>query len=330
MEPNTTAAPAADGNTSTPAAPATDDYGFPTTSEMDTEGMSDAELEAFVDKTLGVSPKGGTTNAPTAPVLPTPPAPNADDKTPVPPTPNPNPAPPEPPKPEAEVPEVPKPEAPAEAPELDTSDLWVKVKNADGELVQISLEEGVPDDFQFFSDEQLWFALDSFNEMRQIKAEREAEITKSLEAKAAAESDQKTMQTTTAGWANEIQELIDAGFIEKAAKPPADGKLYTPEEVAADPGLKKTQDVFEYMKAENTERAKNGKPALTSFTAAFVQLKKQADDKEATDRQAQAANLTKQRGAMVGGTSAPVSTDKGYVYKRGSARNIWQVKTDDI
>lgn len=312
MEPNSSPAnpaPAADASQ-------VDSYGFPVAGDMSTDNMSDAELEAYVDKTLGVksTPPAPDDKPPTevapvteAPVTPvTPPAP--DDKP---------------------APEL-SPETPAEVPTLDTADLWLEVKDTNGDTIRLTLDDGIPDDFLFANDKQLYEVLDAFQEMKQLRKEREGTIEKAIADKNASEADQKTQKSTLDGWANEIQDLIDAGLIAKSDKAPADGKAYTPAEVAADEGLKLTSNVFDYMKTENAKRQTQGKPALTSFTAAFTLYKKGADATAEVEAQKQKNEIAKQRGGMVGGTSAPAGSDKPYVYKRGSARNIHQVDTSDI
>lgn len=313
MEPNATpVAPAADGA----VAPQVDNYGFPVGGDMSTDNMSDAELEAFVDKTLGVKGGSGTESKETEPKDPA--AASVQPVTP------PAEVLPPPPAPE------PEPVEPVEVPDLDTSDLWLEVKDTNGDTVRLTLDEGVPDDFLFANDKQLYEVLDAFQEMKQLRKERESTIEKALADKATAEADQKTQQSTMDGWSNEIQDLVEAGLIEKSESKPADGKQFTPAEIAADPGLKLTSEVFNYMKTENAKRQAAGKNPLTSFTAAFTLYKKEADASGEAEALKQKNLLAKQRGSIVGGASAPSGSDKPFVYKRGSARNIHQVDTSDI
>lgn len=320
MEPNSSPAlPAATD------APQTDSYGFPLAGDLSTDDMSDADLEAFVDKTLGVTHKESSDATAAKPVTPVSP----ETETAVAGSPSPTPAPAVPATtPTEEV--KPTPELNAEVPALDTSDLWLEVVTAGGEKARLNLDEGIPDDFLFASDKQLFEVLDAFNEMKQIRHDREATIEKALADKATTEADLQTQQSTMNSWATEIQDLVDAGLIDKTEKQPADGKIYSPQEIGADPGLKLTNDVFAYMKDENSKRQTAGKAPLTSFTAAFTLYKKQSDAASEVALQKQKNEHAKQRGALVGGTAAPAGSDKGYTYKRGSARNIWQVDTSDI
>lgn len=332
MEPN--AAPAAspavaDAGTETPTV---DSYGFPIAGDLSTDDMSDAELEAFVDQSLGIKPKGATNESNTTPPAATPanPANVAPVTTPTPDVPAATTPPAVTPQPEAKpTPEL-APEAPVEIPTLDTSDLWIDILNADGEKVRLSLDEGVPEDIQFTSDKQLYEVMDAFNEMRQLKANREAKITEATTAKEKQETAQQSEQATIVSWGNEIQDLIDAGLIPKSEKQPADGKTYTQAEIDAEPGLKLTNDVFDYMKAQNAKRTADGKGLITSFAAAFTLFKNDADRLAQVEADKQANDLKKKRGAIVGGGSSPSGSDKGYTYKRGSARNVWQVDTSDI
>ncbi len=206
----------------------------------------------------------------------------------------------------------------------------MEVTNSDGEKVKLSLDDGIPDGFLFVDDKQLFEVLDSFQEMKQLKADRETKIEATLATKAEADANQATQAATMNGWANEIQDLTDAGLIDAAKANPATGTAYTEAEIAADPGLKLTNDVFKFMSEENTKRVTAGKAPLTSFTAAFTLFKKDATAAEKEAEAKKQADLVKQRGAIVGGSSAPTGGGKTPVYKRGSAKNIWQVNTDDI
>ncbi len=320
-EPDTAAT--AQTNTDGGDAATVDAYGFPTSGELSTDGMSDAELEAFVDQSLGVKSKGNS-DVPTEDAKP---RTSAENQTP----------PDVQPESPSNHPGSPKPEDAVrgdsdkegdvaadtgQSETLDTSDLWYKVTDANGQEVTLKLDDGIPDDFLFASDKQLFEVLDSFQEMKALKAERESKIEKVVAEKAAAEADQKTQQSTMAGWANEIDDLIEAGLIDKTDAQPADGKAYSAAEIAANPGLQTTSQVFDYMKTENTKRAAAGRAPLTSFAAAFSLYKK------ATDTSAEVEALPSPR--MCSTIASPAANDKGYVYKRGSARNVWQVDTSDI
>lgn len=334
MEPNSAAA--SPESTQTPAAetgaPAVDNFGFPTTDPLSTEGMSDAELEAEVDRGLGLPTKSGGTNEPATTPNPTAPT---DGSTPPAGTPQggagttPPATPPAVAEPEAAPLETPA--TPTEIALPDASDLWVEAQNADGEMIRLQFdpdhpESFLPEDFKFLNDHVLFETLNAKREMQQLAADRLAKYNGELETQANAESQQDQLQ----GWDNELQELISQGRMTAPGAPPADGKQYTEAEVAADPALQEMNAVFKFMAEDNQKRQADGRPRNSSYTRAYLAWDKQRGDSDAAAEQAKAAALVKQRGAIVGGSSAPASSDKGYVYKRGSARNIYQVPTDDI
>lgn len=312
--------------------PVVDTYGFDTPDALDTELTPEAEQE-YVDKVLGV--KGGSnedkSENPEAPNPPTgkPADAPADGAKPDVPTATPVAAPPAPEEKPAEKPE--------EAPVLDTSDLWVDVENREGKVVRITLEDGVPDDFTFKNDKSLYEVMDAINEMRSLKASREADIEKFNTEKSEREAATKSNQDVLDGWNTEMSDLMDAGVMEKPKAPPANGKEYTSEEIAADPALQEMNSVFDFMKTENAKRNADGKSPVRSYGTALTLMRNSAKavadadaTKKAEEEQKAADDLVKKRGALVGGTSSQSGNSKGYVYKRGSAKNIYQVPTDDI
>lgn len=327
MDENSSSAP------DTNNAPVVDTYGFDTPDALETELSLDAE-QAYVDKVLGIAGKeakdesaeesdGKTGDKPAETgVEENPTTGDKPDTKPV--------APPAPKAPEA-------PAEPEEAPTLDVSDLWVDVQDREGKTVRITLEEGIPDDFTFKSDKSLYEVMDAIREMRDLKLSRENDI-KDWEAKqsekAAAD---KAQEDTVAGWNEEIEDLFEAGILDKPKAPPANGASYTPEEIAADPALTTMNGVFDFMKAENAKRLTSGKAPIKSYGLALTMFQKTTNSEaeaaaklEADAKQKAEDELTKKRGAVVGGTSSPSKDAKGYVYKRGSAKNIYQVDTSDI
>lgn len=308
-------------------APVVDTYGFDTPDALETELSQDAE-SAYVDKVLGLTPKEAKDDKGTEKPDDKP-APVDEPEKPITPPTTPN-TPPTPVEKPAEV-------KPAEAPTLDVSDLWVDVQDREGKTVRITLEDGIPDDFTFKNDKALYDVMDAMREMKDLKAGRESEIAdwqKEQDAKAAAA---KVSEETVNGWNQEIDDLFETGILEKPKAPPANGQSYTPEEIAADPALQIMNGVFDFMRDENVKRDAAGKPAIKSYGLALSlyqnQAKIQADaeakaQKEIEDKAE--AEVIKKRGAVVGGTSTPTADSKGFAYKRGSAKNIWQVDTSDI
>lgn len=305
MDPET-AAPATDDSDSA-AAPQVDSYGFPIGGEMDTNDMSDEQLADYVDKTLGI--KGGSN---------VPPAKTDDQPKEDPVTPPAPPAPPvEEPKPAEEVAET--------APEMKTDDLWIEVKDGEGKSIKLSLEDGIPDEFTFTSDKQLFEILQSFEEMKALKKERQTEIdTWNTEHEAKA-SEAQTQQEVFAAWDQEIKDLIDAKILDSPKLAATDPNFLK------DPAVVKVDTVFKYMTDQNTKREADGKPSIRSFAVAYNLYTNDEQTKATADKAKADAELAKKRGAMVGGTSSPTGGgDKSAVYRRGSARNIWQVDTSDI
>lgn len=300
MEPDT--APAADE----PAAKV-DSYGFPTADEMNTDDMSDEQLAEFVDSTLGV--KG----APHVSPVKTDDQPKEDPVT--------------PPTPPAPVEEA-KPVEPVEelevVPELKTDDLWVEVKDSEGKTIKLSLEDGLPDDFTFTSEKQLFEILQSFEEMKSLKKDRQAEVDKWNSEHAAKADEAKTEQAVINAWDQEIQDLVDAKILDAPKLAQGDPNFLK------DPAVVKVDQVFKYMMEQNSQRAKDNKALIKSFAVAY-NLYTNDEQTKAAETQAKAdAEATKKRGALVGGTSAPTGNSDRPVYRRGSARNVWQVDTSDI
>lgn len=309
-----------------------DNYGFDTPDALETQ-LSQEEETAYVDKVLNVKEskaedKDESTKEPNGEASEKPAekgtekSGEGDNKPAIPPAP---------------TPEEKPVEKPQEAPTLDTSDLWVDVQDREGKTVRITLEDGIPDDFTFKNDKGLYEVMDAIKEMRDIKASREAEIEKFNADKMEHEAASKSNQDILDGWNTEIQDLMDSGVMTAPKAPPANGTEYTAEEIEGDPALQQMNAVFDFMKTENVKRTADGKTPLRSYGTAFSLLQnseKVKADAEATkqaEEEAKAkAELTKKRGAMVGGTSSQSGDSKGYTYRRGSAKNIYQVDTSDI
>lgn len=332
--PAANSAPTPSAETSTPA---TDNFGFPTTDPLSTDGMSDAELEAEVDRALGLPTKSGGTNEPaTTPNPATPPSgstpptgtPKAGDGT----------------NPPAATPTTPEPETPPatpgivdeppelQAPELDFSDLWIDVQNTEGETVRLVFDPDEPDtflpkDFMFTDDAQLFEIMEAKAEMQGLVKDRLKEYNDFEETQAAFASEQEVLT----GWDSELQELIDEGHLAAPAGPPANGQQYTPEEVAADPALQAMDELFKFLASDNEKRKAAGKPLNQSLSRVLLPWQKQNNtNAEAEAIKAENARA-KAQGGLVGGSSAPTGSGESQpLYKRGSARNIWQVDTSDI
>jgi len=214
---------------------------------------------------------------------------------------------------EAEEPEEPesKDEKP-EAAEADTSDLWIEVEDSEGKTRKLTLEDGVPDDFTFKNDKQLFDILQAFDEMRNILKER----TDSIEAdkdKAQEETQKAERQKEVENNLNsEIDELISAGILDAPKAKPTD------KDFLDDPAVKKVAEVIDFMKDN---------PTLRSFgTALQVMTKQQADAKEKADRKAD-NDSAKDRGGKVGGSSATAGS-QAEAYKSGQFASIYDIPVE--
>lgn len=230
--------------------------------------------------------------------------------------------------------------APADIPAVDLSDLWVDVDaysvTTDDEgkqqrtekTVRISVDgglEALTDDIFFKSDKQMAEILDSLNEMRGIKKERQAEHDKAVAEKEATEAKAADEKATLANWDEEIADLVAAGTLEAPKVAPDDPKFLE------DPSAQKIDEVFKFMAEENKKRSAEGKNPIRSFALAFNLLSKDQSKVEEEAKAKQEAEDIKKRGALVGGgSSASAGSGKDFVYKSGSAKSIWAVNTDDI
>lgn len=238
---------------------------------------------------------------------------------------------------------------PAEIPAVDLSDLWIEFEgvtlddegNTTPKTFKVGVDDELPEEARFKNDKQLAEYLQARDEMNKTKAERQQDHDSKVAEQEAAQSEVAARQATLDNWDSEIEDLVGAGLIEAAQKPPADPtKGYTAEEVEADPGLKTVDAVFKFMATENAKRATEGKKPLPSFATAFnlwskdqtnaeAEAKKKADEEEAKRK----AEEVKNRGGKVGGSGSgggAASGGSSSIYKAGSARSIWQVPVDDV
>lgn len=316
------------------AAPQVDNFGFPI--ENGGADMSDNDMNALIDRTLGL--RGGNSEQATEKPANTGEASTTDvsgdtDK---------KPATPPDPKQEDKKTDVqpPAPQQPAAPPapaqdepafELKTDDLWIEVTDANGKKTKLTLDDGIPDDFMFVNDKQLFEVMRSFSEMAHLKDTRQQAIDEAKAQQEQLKQAEMTQQEVIAGWDAEVADLISGGLMEAPKAQPG-----TPE-WSTDPSVKQMEAVLEYMTNENVERVKDGRSPIRSFALAFNLYQKtqqaSADAEAEKERQAEEKRkqeLIKARGGVVGGSSAPSPDSSKYVYKRGSAKNIWQVPVDDL
>lgn len=326
MDPDT-ASTAPDTGTVIPnTEPAAEKPNYESTNDLDFE-MTPEQEQAFVNSTLGIpepakeAPKDDN-KADDGTVKPVGEEPKTPEVLPAEPDTLTAPEPATPPAPEPAKVEEPEP-APADG-TVDTSDLWIEVENSEGQTTKITLDGGLPDDFKFKSDKQLYEIVESMQEMKGLRDERLAEA----ETKSEQQAQKQSQDNQLVAWENETQTLIDANIIPAPKlKAPANGKQFTPEEIESDPSLKLQNEVYGFMKTENDKRVAEGKPAIMSFGTMYNIYNEQQKTAAEAEKKAEEAKLVKERGALVGGTSAASGGEKA-VYKAGSYSSIWGVPVD--
>ena len=207
--------------------------------------------------------------------------------------------------PEITPPDVPdsteaKPDAANEPADVPAFEL--EVEDVNGEKFTLKpgddLEE-VLKDFEPKSNGQIFAVLEKLGELKSQKAAFEQEqATK-------AEETEKAEQITAiqSGWDKEIESLQGAKRLE----------------VTTDGKNERVDAIFKYMNEENDKRIEDGRPLIRSFEDALDKLELIETKAAASEKAKEEKELTRKRGNMVGGSSAP-ATSGAPVY-RGGARN---------
>lgn len=213
-------------------------------------------------------------------------------------------------------PDVPEPGSKEDEVSVKTEDLFIEVEDSEGKKHKLTLEGGVPDKFTFRDDKQLFEILRSFQEMEGIKSSREKELEEKAEAKDA----EQAKKDQIAAWDEEIDDLMEAGLIVRP-KSKAGTK-----EFAEDEAVKKVNAVMEYMTKQNEKRLEDKKAPITSFGTAFTLYEKAEAIKAEKAADKKDNDAAKEAGSKVGGGSAASSGGDEWVYERGSAKSIYDVK----
>lgn len=331
---NAAAAPAPGGD-NTPPAPA------PDPNDPNTE-MSAEDEAAFVDRQLGITDsgapfavapndgKGDDANKDDKKAEPKP-----GDSTETPGTGTPEPGSDEQPpaggaeKPTDEEPETPAAEEVEQTPqapqEVDTTDLWVELTDANGKEFKIGVNDPIPEDLVFKNDAQLAELTEARMEMKSTLRERQAEYDKATADAEANANSAKTEEQQLAAWDTEIQDLIGAGLIEAPKAKPGD------KDFLQDASVQKIDAVFKFMGAQNAERAKTNKPPITSFGTAYTLWSNDRAQKDAEEAQNKSNETAKARGSLVGGSSSSSSGGGNQnLYTQGSAGSIHDLDFSDI
>jgi hypothetical protein len=219
--------------------------------------------------------------------------------------------------PEAEEPETPEPvqpeapakveDTPSEAEEVEAPSFTIEVEDANGDRFVINPEddlEKVLENFEPKSNGQIVAILKQVADMQSAKAAYEAQQAQSQEQAA----HQERLNAIQTGWDEEIKELQGQRRIDTVAQ----GKEN-----------ERVNQVFKFMSEENQKRSEAGRPLIHSFEDALDKLELREMKEEKAEEAKKQKELTRKRGGMVGGSSAP-ATGTAQVYKAGSARNAAQ------
>lgn len=230
---------------------------------------------------------------------------------------------------ESTVPDVQSPPTPDEEPEEPavserkpaedevspkTDDLFIEVEDSEGKTHKLTLEKGIPEKFTFTSDKQLFEVLQAFQEMKDLKAERENEI----ETKKQTQAEKQAETDKIASWDSEIEDLMEAGLIDRPkAKPGTD-------DFKEDPTVKRVQAVMQFMTKENEKRLEDKRSPIESFGTAFSLYQKAEADKKEKEEDKADNDAAKKAGSKVGGGSAASGTEL-YIYEPGKYKSIYEV-----
>jgi hypothetical protein len=225
----------------------------------------------------------------------------------------------------AEAKTEPEPPAPTEdkaekQPEVATeSGLKLEITDKNGKTFTLKPGDDIDTALAEFDPKntaQVMSVLRQFDQMEQKQTAWDAE---QAENKATAEQ-AKTNQATLSAWDAEITSLQGEDRIGKPAAKPG-----TPEFVN-DPAVKRVDQVFKFMMAENARRAEAKNPNLiTSFADALDKLElqeirtKQSEDKKSD------AELAKQKSALIGGRPSG-GGNSAPVYRPGQAKSVWDIE----
>lgn len=190
----------------------------------------------------------------------------------------------------------------------DAPDLSLEVEDANGK--KFTLKPGddlekVLEDFEPKSNGQIMKILDDFRKLGDQQSAYEAE----QETQAAEAARTERIEAVKSGWDKEIATLQG----NKRLPVTTDGK---PSE--------RINQVFQFIREQNEQRQKDGRPLLESFEDALDKLELRESKDEAVKKAKEEKELARKKGSIVGGSSAPASSGAP-VYKGGPARNANEV-----
>jgi hypothetical protein len=205
------------------------------------------------------------------------------------------------PKEETPKEEAPKEEAVVETP-AETPTFSVEVEDANGKKFTVTPDDNLEEVLAEFEPKNNGQVLQLMRDLDRLSGEK----SKFEDSKAADEAEAAHAETISKiheSWDNEVTKL------QGEKRLPLDAKIED-----------RKAEVFKFMAEENDKRNEDGRPLLQSFEDALDKLELR-EGKEAKVAKAKAEKeRTKQRGGLVGGSSAP-ATSGAPVYRSGSARN---------
>lgn len=199
-------------------------------------------------------------------------------------------------------PPTPKPEAPAPETAPQTPSFALEVEDASGNKITINPEDDIEEalkDFEPKSNGQIFKIVTDFLEKKaEAKAYEQDQTTKTAEAEQA----QKIADIQT-GWDKEAEKLQG----EKRLPVTVDGKEN-----------ERLNEVYKFMFEQNQERIEAGVPPLQTLEDALNKMELQ--EKKAADVEAakKAKEDARARGGLVGGSSAPASSNSTPTYRAAS------------
>jgi hypothetical protein len=217
-----------------------------------------------------------------------------------------------------EAPETTTPETEEEAPEVETTatttetstpevpTFSMEIEDANGEKFTITELGDLPEDFEPKNNRQIMEILDG---LRDLKSQKESYETDKA-TKAAEAEKQQNIASIQASWEAEIKELQGSKRLTVATDP----------KNQEDKANQRISAVFNFMAEENEKRQEAGRPMLQSFEDALDKLENREAKEAAVEKAKRDKELAKQRGGMVGGSSAP-ATNGSPAYRTGQARN---------
>lgn len=223
--------------------------------------------------------------------------------------------------PAAPAAEQPKPETPKPETTAEVQTLTLEIEDADGKKFTLKPGDNLDQvlaEFNPKSNGQIFQILNDFQKLEAkqetLNAEQQTKVQQEAEQRRAAEREQEVLT----GWNNEVAGLQELGDLKVPKAQPG-----TPE-WDKDPAAQRIDAVYNYMAKQNTERAAENKPPITSYTQAFYMMQKAEAEAKAKDEAAQENAEAKAKAALIGGASSPASGTPE-VYVAGSAKSIWDV-----